>query len=680
MSTCPKCGTHYAATVRFCTRDGAVLEDEASVEEQQIGRTLEGKYRLDAFLSGGGMGAVYRATHVMLGKAVAVKLIKPELVTSPEIARRFQREARAATHLSHPNIVAVHDLGQTEDGTLYIAMELVHGPSLKEVIRTTGPLEPRRIVHILRQVASALELAHRNNIVHRDLKPHNIMLARDNDGNEVAKLLDFGIAKTFDDAATQLTKTGFALGTPQYMSPEQALGKDVDGRSDLYSLGIILYEMLVGQVPFTDPSTPAVLIKHVNEPAPPPSGRRPDLAIPPGLEAMALRCLEKDPAQRFQTAEEFAAALDGVLESPGVSVTADAPTVVLPKPTAAGRETAAAVDRGAEHGAPAVSAPQPMAPVPLATVPTQAAPPVEAPAQKTVQQQAPAAPGTRPTVKTTAGELQAETAPAPAARSTRRRSVAVLIAAAAVVLLIAGIAGIVAIRLSFFGVPPQEGSQASPEKTGGAEEAPVAAPAMAGSAPGAPPPASAGAPPVAPKVEPPPATGRPAPAPPVSSRSAAGAPASRPVAGRQATPSPAPRTPEPALSPPLPENPPVLFRCAGAPEICSALRAAFDQALEKDGLLSVRSAERAEIVLEAIIAVLEERVEQQFGTTFVVRSYSVDLTGDAVRFDESVPMPPPTTFSFDARFGRERAIENARVIAGSAVEQVRDFWKKKKTP
>ena len=231
MISCPNCGTSYPPSVRLCPRDGTVLEGHQPTEERFVGVVLHGKYRLDSYLSSGGMGAVFKATHVMLGKPVAVKLIKADLVTSPDMVRRFQREARAATTLNHPNIVAVYDLGQTDDGTLYIAMELVDGTSLKDVIRGTGRIDAPRIVYILRQVASALSLAHRHHIIHRDLKPQNVMLTRDSDGREIAKLLDFGIAKTFDEKATQLTQTGFALGTPQYMSPEQAMGKEVDARS-----------------------------------------------------------------------------------------------------------------------------------------------------------------------------------------------------------------------------------------------------------------------------------------------------------------------------------------------------------------------------------------------------------------------------------------------------------------
>lgn len=295
---------------RLCPADGTVLEDKPPSEDPLVGQTLAGKYRIEGFLSQGGMGSVYRATHVMLGKPVALKLIRQELVTSPEVVRRFQREARAASLLTHPNIVTIHDLGQVEDGTLYLAMELVAGMSLKDLMAKDGPLDPDRAVRLCRKIAGALALAHRNRIVHRDLKPHNVMIARDDEGQEAPKLLDFGIAKAVESDGATLTSTGMVLGTPRYMSPEQAKGQPVDGRSDLYSLGIIFYEMLVGRVPFDDPSIPSVLMKHLAEPPQRPSELRPGLA--PAIESIVLRLLEKDPARRFQNAETLSGAFAAI--------------------------------------------------------------------------------------------------------------------------------------------------------------------------------------------------------------------------------------------------------------------------------------------------------------------------------------------------------------------------------
>ena len=266
----------------------------------------------------------------MLGKPVALKLIRPEIVTSPEVVRRFQREARAASLLSHPNIVTIHDLGQLEDGTLYLAMELCAGVSLKDLMVAEGPLAPPRAVRLCRAIAGALALAHKNRIVHRDLKPHNVMIARDAEGQELPKLLDFGIAKAVESDGATLTATGIVLGTPRYLSPEQAKGLSVDGRSDLYSLGIIFYEMLVGRVPFDDPSVASLLVKHMAEPPQPLSDLRPD--VPPAIESIVLCLLEKDPARRFQSAEDLSAALAAL--DPAVPV-GNAPTLAagtIPSP------------------------------------------------------------------------------------------------------------------------------------------------------------------------------------------------------------------------------------------------------------------------------------------------------------------------------------------------------------
>jgi len=334
MRTCPTCSQDFMPSQRLCPHDGSVLEDKLPPEERLCGLTLAGKYRIEGFLRRGGMGAVYRATHVMLGKPVALKLIRPEIVTSPEVVRRFQREARAASLLSHPNIVTIYDLGQVEDGTLYLAMELCAGMSLKDLIVAEGPLAPRRAVRLCRAIAGALALAHKNRIVHRDLKPHNVMIARDAEGQETPKLLDFGIAKAVEPDGATLTSTGMVLGTPRYLSPEQAQGLSVDGRSDLYSLGIIFYEMLVGRVPFDDPSVPSLLVKHMAEPPRPPSELRPD--VPPAIESIILRLLEKDPACRFQSAEELSTALAAL--DPAVPV-GNAPTPGLRAPIAAAGAT-----------------------------------------------------------------------------------------------------------------------------------------------------------------------------------------------------------------------------------------------------------------------------------------------------------------------------------------------------
>ena len=676
MSTCSKCGTKYPENVRFCLQDGTVLDEDAPSESNQIGKVLAGKYRLDAYLSRGGMGSVYRATHLMLEKPVALKVIKPELVGSSEFARRFQREARAATSLSHPNIVAVYDLGQAEDGTLYIAMELVDGPSLKDAIQKGGPMDPIRIVRLVRQVLSALALAHRSHIIHRDLKPQNIMLATDRDGNEIAKLVDFGIAKTFDDR-TQLTSTGFAIGTPQYMAPEQASGSDVDGRSDLYSLGIILYEMLIAEVPFNDPSTPAILVKHLTEAPVRPSLRRKDIQVHRGLEDIAVRCLEKDPAKRYQSAEEMAQALAAAVSLDGSAASvSEAATLPMGAPhlTMGSTHTAArAVPTPAQTPAPSP------APPPAAAA---AASPAPAPAPAAANAKPPA-PAAAPVPLAAIGVQQ----PAPVVKS-GRNSLALGVGALAIVAL-AGMG--FALHKFVGGTPPASQSALPPASSTPAAPTPE---------PQTPPPSAAATPssPATGSGETPAAESKPAETKPAESPAVATPPVRRdaaqrpspeaargtvppPAAGseRGTAPPPPPSAPAPPPAPQLAENPTVLMRCDGAVEVCTAVRDAFASALQRDRMTATTSAQRADIYVVVSAAAVDGSVQQQFGTTFVVRNYTIGVELEAPRFDASPAAPQGRSFSADLRVGKERVNENARLVANDTVEKIREFWTRRRS-
>jgi eukaryotic-like serine/threonine-protein kinase len=675
---CPQCGKSFPATVKLCPDDGTVLE-HAPPTTSQVGKVLDGKYRLDAFLSKGGMGAVYRATHVMLNKTVAVKLINPELVTSPDVVRRFQREARAATALSHPNIVSVYDLGQTTEGTLYIAMEFVDGPSLKSVIESGGPVPVMRSLTLARQLASALSAAHRQGVIHRDLKPHNVMLARSHDGQEVAKLVDFGIAKTFDEG-TQLTTAGFSPGTPQYMAPEQAEGRAVDARSDLYSFGIILYEMLAGEVPFNATSTAAVLIKQIKESPMPPSVKNPRVAIPPQVEAIVLRCMAKDPAERFQTADELGSALEESAVALAGSAAAMQATLPMGIPTAlVGASRVATVPAGV------VSPSSAAAP----TVRSQQAPPPQAPAD------------TRTTTAPVGGLAPAALA------SPSRKPGASPVFVIFMLLMAAGAAAI--IYLGYFRNPLSQSATTTPPS-----EPPAASPAMAAQKEPAPPTQSPANPTPA---SPTPATAlTPSPqAPTRATAENAGTSATGSSARKAATAAqqsggwvlkevpdqarqepagqvrqePAGRTrqepagrarQEPAgqAAAAIPESPAVFFQCAGAPDVCGPLRAAVDEAIEKGGLSSVRNAARANITVLTMVEVLQQRVDRQFQTTFAVRNYSIEVSAETTFTNEAVTMPPTTTLSFDPQFGSERAAEKARLIAGDIVDRIKAFVRRKR--
>jgi beta-lactam-binding protein with PASTA domain len=275
---------------------------------------VDGRYRAEKRLGSGGMAEVWCAEDEVLGRRVALKLLGSRFAEDDEFRERFRREAQAAAGLAHPNIVGIFDRSEW-DGTPYIAMELVDGRTLKDLVRERGPLPPGMAVDLTIQVLRALAYAHRRGIVHRDVKPQNVIL--DDEGQ--AKVADFGIARA---GASEMTQTGAIVGTVQYLSPEQAQGHPVDARSDLYSVGVMLYELLTGQVPFDAESPVSIALKQVSEPPVPLSQLEP--AIPAALEAVVLRALEKDPAQRFQTAEEFIAALEASRRAPAVAAPAEA--------------------------------------------------------------------------------------------------------------------------------------------------------------------------------------------------------------------------------------------------------------------------------------------------------------------------------------------------------------------
>jgi serine/threonine-protein kinase len=268
---------------------------------------VDGRYRAQRRLGSGGMAEVWCAEDEVLGRRVALKLMGGRFAESPEFRERFRREAQAAAGLTHPNIVAIFDRSEW-DGTPYIAMELVDGKTLKELVTERGPLPPEIALGLTEQILRALGYAHRRGIVHRDIKPQNVIIDREGQ----AKVADFGIARAGD--TSEMTQTGAIVGTVQYLSPEQAEGHPVDRRADLYSVGIVLYELLTGQVPFDGEAPISIAIKQINErPVPP---RQLEPRVPPAVEGVVLRALEKDPARRFQSAEEFIAALEQARRAP----------------------------------------------------------------------------------------------------------------------------------------------------------------------------------------------------------------------------------------------------------------------------------------------------------------------------------------------------------------------------
>jgi serine/threonine protein kinase len=293
---------------RFCPFCGTVAPPEGDVSDPYINQIVAQKYFIQQLIDTGGMGQVYKASQIPLERPVALKILKRSLLADPSIVQRFHREARAASRLNHPNSISVIDFGQMEDGTLYLAMEYLAGRNLHRLIAEEFPIAPARIVKIISQVLAALTEAHALGILHRDLKPENVMVDSRHDETDFVKVLDFGIAKIYepgDPAAPRLTQQGMAPGTPGYMSPEQTRGEQLDARSDLYAVGVILYEFLAGRLPFEADTPLALAAKALVEVPVSPSERRPDLAIPPGLEALAMRAMSLDRNARPPSAEEF---------------------------------------------------------------------------------------------------------------------------------------------------------------------------------------------------------------------------------------------------------------------------------------------------------------------------------------------------------------------------------------
>lgn len=312
---CPKCGSENQEKNKFCKKCGKQLPNRAqggqgvsqsfslSNPSNLLGQVLDGKYRIESKLGSGGMGDVYRATRLLIGDSVAIKILHPHLAIDPQAAERFRREAVTATQLRHRNVVALFDVGiSAAHNVPYILMELAEGFSLRQMINQYRVLPLDFVVTVAAQVCAALDEAHRLGIVHRDIKPENIIANQTTTGWQI-KILDFGIAKLYNQADIGLTQDGSAMGTPQYMSPEQCMGEQLDGRSDLYSVGIVIYEMLCGTVPFKSATASAIAVFQVqNEP---PSPRSIDPNIHPDIEAVILKSLEKTPDARQRTAVQF---------------------------------------------------------------------------------------------------------------------------------------------------------------------------------------------------------------------------------------------------------------------------------------------------------------------------------------------------------------------------------------
>jgi serine/threonine protein kinase len=341
LKVCPTCSIEYPETERFCPKDGTALHWQSGASTDLVGSVIAERYHVLRRLGAGGMGRVYLAEHVKMGRPCAIKVLHPAMAGDAEAIGRFNREAANASRIEHPNVAAIYDFGETHDGLLYLAMQYIEGRTLTDIMKTDGTLSPLRVSDIVRQAAEGLHAAHAMNIVHRDLKPDNIMVSADTDGGDLVKVVDFGIAKSTGDVAQGVTRTGVVVGTVEYMSPEQISGGEVDGRSDQYALALVAFNLLTGDLPYPVSSTASTMVARLTEPPRSLSQIRPDVAWPNELEHVLSRSLERDASRRFPSVRDFAGAFHGAIammpsatspttrQAPMENVASDAPTEKL---------------------------------------------------------------------------------------------------------------------------------------------------------------------------------------------------------------------------------------------------------------------------------------------------------------------------------------------------------------
>ncbi|HEY2805791.1 MAG TPA: serine/threonine-protein kinase [Gemmatimonadales bacterium] len=306
MKTCPTCSREYPDNTKFCAADGATLRAKAASADL-VGQVVADRYHIIKKLGEGGMGAVYLGEHVKMGRKSAIKVMMASMANDPDAVARFNREASNAARISHPNVCQIFDFGETSDGLIYLAMEFIEGKSLKDLVESEGAVPAVRSANIIRQSADALQAAHDLGIVHRDIKPDNIMIVQGKGGDDVVKVVDFGIARAVggDEPGQKVTKTGLVVGTPEYMSPEQLSGDKLDGRSDIYSLGLVFYRMLTGTLPFQADSAQETMIKRLTDDPMPLAEARDDIEFPPKLQLVMNTALARVAAERYQSASEF---------------------------------------------------------------------------------------------------------------------------------------------------------------------------------------------------------------------------------------------------------------------------------------------------------------------------------------------------------------------------------------
>jgi serine/threonine protein kinase len=354
-------------------RPTAAASKEAA-PDPLIGRVINEKFKILGFIARGGMGKVYRAEQTPLGRVCAVKVLNPNYTGEhdPEFHKRFFLEASMTSKLRHPNTVTIFDYGHTDDGIYYMAMEYLEGYTLHRAIRQVGHLPEERTAHIARQICRSLREAHSLGVVHRDLKPANVYLLEHGDEPDFVKVLDFGLVKDVSSGSEELTKAGLFMGSPKYMAPEQITGAPIDGRTDIYALGVIMYEMVTGKVPFDRPKSLEILMAHAGEEVPPIRKMNPLARVSPGLEEVIMRSMAKNPNDRFRSMDEVLAALKRLgaasAADPSVSLTTDRQSLTGSGPTAsrivlgAGAMTMPSLKRADGGVAPAPVSDRPGAP------------------------------------------------------------------------------------------------------------------------------------------------------------------------------------------------------------------------------------------------------------------------------------------------------------------------------
>ena len=343
--TCTSCNTTYPDTMVFCPTDGTSLRmDELGGD--LIGSVIADRYLVGKLLGEGGMGKVYLATHVRLPQKAAIKVLHLDMVKDAGAVARFNREAANAARIEHDRVARVFDFGETSDGLVYIAMEFVPGKTLRDVLDDDGRMTPVRAANIVYQVAEGLDAAHKLSIVHRDLKPDNILVITDDSGVDRCKVVDFGIAKKTNDTGTQLTQMGMLVGTPDYMSPEQVLGEQLDGRSDVYALALVAYEMFSGAVAFEGATPERKLTARLIQDPRPLSDVAPEVEWPAALQAAFDHALVREPEGRTPSALEFGDAIVNAVEAwTGLSVLRARTPMSTPAIVSAANESTSSISR-----------------------------------------------------------------------------------------------------------------------------------------------------------------------------------------------------------------------------------------------------------------------------------------------------------------------------------------------